>query len=94
MPRTPPARKVDIDGAIAHLDALLAEGKKDDALDEVRTLLSQLVIDNQRLSLELARAMRKHLQRTSEKVSPEQLKLLLQRVDGTPPRLLLRRRRQ
>ena len=85
MKRAPTSHKVDVDGAVAHLGVLLAEGKQDAALGEVRALLSQLVADNQRLSLELARAMRKHLQRTSEKVSPEQLALLLERVDNKPP---------
>jgi transposase len=70
---------------VAHLGALLTSGKQDDALAEVRSLLSLLVSDNQRLTLDLARALRRHLQQTSEKVSKEQLSLLLERIDQRPP---------
>ena len=85
MSRAPPTRQVDIDGVVSRLGALFSEGKQDAALGEVRALLTLLLNDNQRLTLDLARVLRRHLQQTSEKISPAQLALLLDRVDVKPP---------
>ena len=70
MSRAPPTRQVDIDGVVSRLGALFSEGKQDAALGEVRALLTLLLNDNQRLTLDLARVLRRHLQQTSEKISP------------------------
>lgn len=85
MSRASAAHQLDVDGVVSRLGTLLSQGKQDDALGEVRSLLTLLLRDNQRLTLDLARVLRRHLQQTSEKVSPAQLALLLARVDDQPP---------
>lgn len=75
------ARRIDLDKVRAQALTLLAEGKSAEAVEFVLTLLVQTEADRLRL-------LRKHLGRTSEKVSDAQLSLLrelLHEVQAPPP---------
>src|SRR5688572_14659349 len=73
----PGKKTTDVNGVAALLRALLAEGQDEQAIELVVGLLSQLVEKNTELELRLRKAMRQHFGRTSEKLSGEQLSLLL-----------------
>jgi transposase len=73
---------IDLDGVRDQIAAMLASGRTDETIDLVIGLLAKLRDDNTRLYLDNARLLKKHLGQTSERVSPEQLSLLLSLLPG------------
>jgi transposase len=67
---------VDVDGAIGDIERVLDEQGKGEALAIVRSMLETLVRKNSELELERLRLLKKHLGKTSERVSAEQLAFL------------------
>jgi hypothetical protein len=65
------------------LETLLADDKKDAALELMISLVSQLKDDNDRLNARLARLLAHRFGHRSEKVSSGQLQLFLEQVE--PP---------
>jgi len=72
-----PTAAQDLTALRAQLASLATDGRLDEALDLVLTLLGQLRDRNTKLELDVARLLRKHLGQTSERVSTAQLNLLL-----------------
>jgi transposase len=77
------SQRTDIAELRSVLDTLLADDKKDAALELMLSLVSQLKDDNDRLNARLARLLAHRFGRRSEKVSSEQLRLFLEEVE--PP---------
>jgi transposase len=73
---TQTAPRLDLDEVCAELETLIGHGQIADALAQVRRLLSLLRDRNTHLELEVNRLVRKHLGKTSERVSEAQLSLL------------------
>jgi len=71
-------KPTDIDGIRALLVNLLQEGNNDAVVDLVLALLRQLMDDNDRLQVRLARLLHDRFGRRSEKISPDQLRLFLE----------------
>lgn len=81
--------KTDIESVASHLKQLLAEGRNDDVLEMVIGLLTQMRDQNNVLQLRLMKLLRQQFGRKSERISTEQLSLLLgelaeQATDASP----------
>lgn len=71
------SKLVDVDKSISDIERVLEEGGKGEALGVVRAMLETLARRNAELELDLMRLLKKHVGKTSERVSAEQLDLLL-----------------
>jgi transposase len=80
--RIHPKSKLDLESVRRALAELLALGKDVEAIELVLGLLEQLRDKNTQLELELMRLLRRHVGKTSERVSPEQLRLVLDQLDA------------
>jgi transposase len=72
--------KSDIDVLLSALKQLLVEGRVDEALEQVASLLRQMREQNNALQLRLGKLLRLRFGRTSEKVSGQQLALFLEQL--------------
>jgi transposase len=72
------AKVVDVDKAIADLGRVFEEDGKDEALTIVRGMLETLLRRNAELELDKMRLLKKHLGKTSERISKEQLAFLFE----------------
>jgi transposase len=77
-------KKTDLPQIRALLAGLIAQGQSDEALDLVIEALGTLRDETTSLEVRLQSALRQLYGRRSEKVSPEQLRLLLEQL-GAPP---------
>lgn len=68
---------VDVDEIVDVLGRLFDEGKKDVLLDAMRTVLTAANADMRAMSLRLAEALKRVYGRSSERVDPNQLRLML-----------------
>jgi transposase len=68
---------VDVDQIVGVLGQLFDEGKKDVLLDAMRTVLTAANADMRAMSLQLAEALKRVYGRSSERIDPNQLRLLL-----------------
>lgn len=84
-------QRTDIEQIRSVLSTLLADDKKDDALELMLSLVSQLKDDNDRLNARLARLLKDRFGRRSEKISAAQLKLFLEEAEqaDAPPEKLI-----
>lgn len=67
------SKLVDVDKSISDIERVLEEGGKGEALGVVRAMLETLARRNAELELDLMRLLKKHVGKTSERVSAEQL---------------------
>jgi transposase len=72
----------------ATLSQMLAEGRGEAAIDLVVELIGKLRDDNQDLVVQVARLLRRHIGRTTERVSAAQLRLLFAEIDPAPAELV------
>lgn len=75
----------DIESVVEHLRKVLADGRVDDALAMIASLLAQLREKNTELELRLAKVLRREFGRSSEKIDPAQLALLLSEIAKPAP---------
>jgi transposase len=71
------SKLVDVDKSIADIKRVLEESGKDEALGVMRAMLEALARRNAELELDVMRLLKKHLGKTSERMSAEQLDFLL-----------------
>jgi transposase len=71
---------VDVDEIVDVLGQLFDEGKKDVLLDAMRTVLTAANADMRAMSLRLAEALKRVYGRSSERVDPNQLRLMLEEM--------------
>jgi len=76
------ARKTDVEDVRDHLAKMLEQGRSDDALELISSLLQRLKDENLRLAVELLKLMKQQTGRRSERISTEQLNLFLQQLRG------------
>ena len=67
----------DIKGITEHLRKVLTDGRVDEALGMVETLLAQLRARNTELELQILKLRKHQFGQRSEKVDPDQLALFL-----------------
>jgi transposase len=72
------SKTVDVDKAIADVSRVLEESGKDEALAVMRGMLETVLRRNAELELDVMRLLKKHLGKTSERVSDEQLAFLFE----------------
>src|ERR1700690_1331592 len=73
-------RDPKLDQLRALLRSLLDEGRNDEAIDLALSLLERLQSNNTELTLELAKLRRERSGKRNERISPDQLSLMLQLV--------------
>jgi transposase len=78
---TEAAKSVDIKEIVTHLRQLLTEGRTDEALEQVACLLTQMRDQNNALQIRLLKTLRLQFGRKSEKLSPDQLALVLEKFE-------------
>jgi len=78
----PRPRKVitDVDGIVDVLGKLFDEGKKDDLLDAMRTVLNAAQGDMRAMSLRIAELIKRVYGRSTERIDPDQLRLTLEEL--------------
>ena len=72
-----PAQKISVEQVGEELRGLAANGKSDEALEMAIGLLTKLFSENQSLQIRVMKLLRERYGRSSEKVDPAQLSLLL-----------------
>jgi len=76
----PTKKPLDLKEIGEHLRSLLSEGRPDEAIEMVLAMLSQLQAKNSDLVLKLLRLERERSGRRSERMDPEQISLMLERL--------------
>lgn len=76
----PTKKTLDLKEISEHLRSLLSEGRIDEAIEMVMAMLSQLQEKNIELVLKLMRLERERSGRRSERMNPEQISLMLERL--------------
>lgn len=81
MHSTSPSKKtLDLADISEHLRSLLSEDRVDEAIEMVLAMLSQLHAKNADLALKLMRLERERSGRRSERIDPDQISLMLERL--------------
>ena len=78
----PTKKTLDLKEVGGHLRSLLSEGRFDEAIEMVMAMLSQLQSKNIELVLKLMRLERERSGRKSERMDPNQISLMLERLVG------------